>query len=61
LPRRLADFDWQVDVEERFQVNECYCHDTTWQALAELVRVSDMVRMNLHNFVEQNKACLHEL
>jgi hypothetical protein len=62
IPRRLADFEWQPDVEGRFRVNECYCHDTTWQqALAELIHVSDVVLMDLRNFVEQNKGCLHEL
>jgi hypothetical protein len=62
IPRRLADFEWQPDLEGRFRVNECYCHDTTWQqALAELIRVSDVVLMDLRNFVEQNKGCLHEL
>lgn len=62
IPRRLADFEWQPDVEGRFRVNECYCHDTTWQqALAELIRASDVVLMDLRNFVEQNKGCLHEL
>jgi hypothetical protein len=62
VPRRLADFDWQADVDGRFRVNECYCHDTTWQhALTELVHLSDVVLMDLRNFVEQNKGCLHEL
>lgn len=62
IPRRLADFEWQPDVEGRFRVNECYCHDTTWQhALAELIHISDVVLMDLRNFVEQNKGCLHEL
>jgi hypothetical protein len=62
IPRRLADFEWQPDLEGRFRVNECYCHDTTWQqALAELIHISDVVLMDLRNFVEQNKGCLHEL
>lgn len=62
IPRRLAEFEWQPDVEGRYRVNECYCHDTTWQqALAELIHVSDVVLMDLRNFVEQNKGCLHEL
>lgn len=62
VPRRLADFEWQPDVEGRFRVNECYCHDTTWQqALVELIHISDVVLMDLRNFVEQNKGCLHEL
>jgi len=62
VPRRLADFEWQRDVDGRFRVNECYCHDTTWQeALAALVHVSDVVLMDLRNFVAENKGCLHEL
>ena len=62
ITRRLADFEWRADIDGRHRVNECYCHDTTWQqALAELVRVSDVVLMDLRNFVAQNKGCLHEL
>lgn len=62
VPHRLAAFEWQPDVEGRYRVNECYCHDTTWQeALTELVRVSDIVLMDLRNFVAENKGCLHEL
>jgi len=62
VPRRLAEFEWRADVDGRHRVNECYCHDTTWQqALMALVRVSDVVLMDLRNFVAQNKGCLHEL
>jgi hypothetical protein len=62
IARRLADFEWQPDVEGRYRVNECYCHDTTWQqALAALVRASDVVLMDLRNFVAQNEGCRHEL
>ena len=62
IARRLVDFEWQPDVEGRYRVNECYCHDTTWQqALAALVRASDVVLMDLRNFVAQNEGCLHEL
>jgi hypothetical protein len=62
VPRRLADFEWQPDAEGRYRVNECYCHDTTWQqALSELIHISDVVLMDLRNFVAQNKGCLHEL
>jgi hypothetical protein len=62
VPRRLADFEWQPDMEGRFRVNECYCHDTTWQqALEKLIHISDVVLMDLRNFVEQNKGCLHVL
>lgn len=62
LAHRLAAFEWQHDIEGRYRVNECYCHDTTWQqALAELLRVSDVVLMDLRNFVAANKGCLYEL
>ncbi|MBS1140589.1 MAG: hypothetical protein H6R13_2042 [Proteobacteria bacterium] len=62
VPRRIAAFEWQPDVEGRYRVNECYCHDTTWQlALAELLRVSDVVLMDLRNFVAANRGCLYEL
>ncbi len=59
---RLAAFEWRPDAEGRYRVNECYCHDTTWQdALAELVQGSDVVLMDLRNFVAGNAGCLHEL
>ncbi len=59
---RLGAFEWQPDIEGRYRVNECYCHDTTWQqALAELLRVSDVVLMDLRNFVAANRGCLYEL
>ena len=62
VPRRLAEFEWRADVDGRHRINECYCHDSTWQqALAELVGVSDVVLMDLRNFVAQNRGCLHEL
>ena len=62
VPRRLAEFELRPDVEGRYRVNECYCHDTTWQdALAELVRAADVVLMDLRNFIAQNAGCLHEL
>jgi hypothetical protein len=62
VTRRLAAFELQPDAEGRYRVNECYCHDTTWQlALAELLRSSDVVLMDLRNFVAANKGCLYEL
>jgi hypothetical protein len=62
VPRRLAEFEWRADVDGRHRINECYCHDSTWQqALAELVQSSDVVLMDLRNFVAHNRGCLHEL
>ena len=62
LDARLAAFEWQTDVEGRHRVNECYCHDSTWQqALDRLVATSDVVLMDLRNFQDRNAGCKHEL
>ncbi len=62
LPARLAAFDLASDAEGRFRVNECYCHDSTWQpTLAALVQSSDVVLMDLRSFKAHNKGCEHEL
>ena len=59
---RLAAFDMASDADGRFRVNECYCHDTTWQdALAALVGRSDVVLMDLRGFQAHNAGCRHEL
>ena len=62
IARRLGDFTWQPDAEGRYRINECYCHDDTWQeALDALLRVSDVVLMDLRNFVAANRGCIYEL
>lgn len=62
LALRIGAFEWRPDAEGRYRVNECYCHDTTWQqALAELLSVSDVVLMDLRNFVAANRGCVYEL
>ena len=59
---RIAAFDLERDADGRFRINECYCHDTTWQqALDALVRRSDVVLMDLRGFQAHNAGCLHEL
>ena len=59
---RLAAFDMARDADGRFRVNECYCHDTTWQdALNALVRRSDVVLMDLRSFQPHNAGCRYEL
>ena len=51
-----------ADVDGRYRVNECYCHDTTWQdALQALVRYSDVVLMDLRGFQAHNAGCRYEL
>jgi hypothetical protein len=50
------------DAEGRYRVNECYCHDSTWRdALAALVRRSDVALMDLRSFQAHNEGCRHEL
>ncbi len=59
---RLAGFDFERDDDGRFRINECLCHDTTWQdALAALVQRSDLVLMDLRGFQAHNAGCAHEL
>jgi hypothetical protein len=62
VARRIDAFDMVADVDGRYRVNECYCHDTTWQdALQALVRRSDVVLMDLRGFQAHNAGCLYEL
>ncbi len=62
VPARLAAFDLLPDAEGRYRINECYCHDTTWQqALQALVGQSDVVLMDLRGFQAHNAGCVHEL
>jgi hypothetical protein len=59
---RVAAFDLAPDKDGRYRVNECYCHDTTWQdALQALVRQSDVVLMDLRGFQAHNAGCSYEL
>jgi hypothetical protein len=62
VPARVAALDFAPDADGRYRVNECYCHDTTWQAaLAALVSRSELVLMDLRGFQAHNAGCAHEL
>lgn len=62
IPRRLAAFDLQPDIEGRYRINECYCRDTTWKpTLAALVEMSDVVLTDLRGFQAHNEGCRYEL
>jgi len=62
VPLRMAAFDMAPDADGRYRINECYCHDTTWQdALHALVRHSDVVLMDLRGFQAHNAGCRYEL
>jgi hypothetical protein len=62
VARRIDAFDMSADIDGRYRVNECYCHDTTWQdALQALVRYSDVVLMDLRGFQAHNAGCRYEL
>ena len=59
MPARVAALDVAADADGRYRVNECDCHDTTWQAA--LVARSDLVLMDLRGFQARNAGCAHEL
>lgn len=62
LAQRLAAFAPGPDLDGRWRVEECYCHDTTWQdALRALVGRSDVVLMDLRGFQAHNAGCRFEL
>ena len=62
VPARLAGFDFERDIDGRFRVNKCYCHDSTWQyALAALAQRCDVVLMDLRGFQAHNAGCVYEL
>ena len=62
VARRIDVFDMVADIDGRYRVNECYCHDTTWQdALQALVRHSDVALMDLRGFQAHNAGCRYEL
>jgi hypothetical protein len=62
VPRRMAELDMTADIDGRYRVNKCYCHDTTWQdALHALVRCSDVVLMDLRGFHARSAGCRYEL
>jgi len=62
VARRIDAFDMTADIDGRYRVNECYCHDTTWQdALQALVRYSDVVLMDLRGFQAHHAGCRYEL
>ena len=65
VKERIQFYDDRVDETVERLLNEFNADsldDTTWQqALAELLKVSDVVLMDLRNFVAANLGCLYEL
>ena len=62
VPGRIARLDMRPDPDGRFRINELYClHDTWKKTLQTLLRVTDMVVMDLRGFTRQSKGCLYEL
>lgn len=62
LTRSLAERDRSPDPDNRFRINNFFCHDDSWQpALLELVKVGDIVLMDLRSFSAANAGCIHEL
>ena len=62
LESRISDLDCQADVDQRYRVNEFFCHDDTWRlTLQRLATESESVLMDLRSFSENNQGCLYEL
>lgn len=62
LTRRLAEQNCKADVDNRYRINNFFCHKDSWQsALLALVNAGDIVLMDLRNFTATNKGCIHEL
>ena len=57
VPGRIARLDMRPDPDGRFRINELYClHDTWKTTLQTLLRVTDMVVMDLRGFTRQSRA-----
>jgi hypothetical protein len=62
LPARLARLDMGRDPDGRFRVNDLYCADDTWkETLLRLLKLSDVVVMDLRGFTKDNQGCVFEL
>jgi hypothetical protein len=62
VPARLARLDMDRDPDGRFRVNDLYCTDETWKdALLQLLRLNDVVVMDLRGFTEAHWGCVYEL
>jgi PII-like signaling protein len=59
---RLDTMDLGRDPDLRYRINECFCHDNTWQATVKaLAQRSAVVLMDLRGFGKKNRGCEFEL
>lgn len=57
-----SSLDLAIDREGRFRVNEVFCFDSSWKAMAErLMRISDVVLLDLRGFNPQRGGTTHEV
>lgn len=62
LHARLNTLDDGRDPDLRYRINECFCHDNTWQATVKaLAQRSAAVLMDLRGFGKKNRGCEFEL
>ena len=62
LPDRLARLDMARDPDGRFRVNDVYCANETWKGtLGELLKLADVVVMDLRGFSSRHAGCVYEL
>lgn len=59
---RLDTLDVSRDPDLRYRINECFCHDNTWQTTVKaLAHRSAVVLMDLRGFGKENRGCEFEL
>jgi len=62
LRARLNTLDMGRDPDQRYRINEFFCHDNTWQATVKaLAERSAVVLMDLRGFGKENRGCEFEL
>ncbi len=62
LERSVSEWDRLADADQRFRINNFFCHADSWQtALSRLVQGNDVVLMDLRSFSRDNDGCIHEL
>jgi PII-like signaling protein len=62
LRTRLSTLDLGRDPDQRYRINEFFCHDNTWQATVKaLAERSAVVLMDLRGFGKENRGCEFEL
>ena len=60
IESRLGQFEFEPDVEGRYRINECYCHDNTWQAALAVLDVLPPGEDVVINFDDGSEYCMFD-